>query len=43
MKGSDFVRQRDAMQCGGAALTMVCRHFGARYSLDFVAGSGLLG
>ena len=37
MKGSDFVRQRDAMQCGVAALTMVCRHFGSRYSLDFVA------
>ena len=25
------------MQCGVAALTMVCRHFGARYSLDFVS------
>ncbi|MDE5874538.1 MAG: peptidase domain-containing ABC transporter, partial [Muribaculaceae bacterium] len=37
MKAGDFVRQRDAMQCGVAALTMVCRHFGARYSLDFVA------
>ncbi len=25
------------MQCGVAALTMVCRHFGARYSIDFVS------
>ncbi|MBD5309241.1 MAG: peptidase domain-containing ABC transporter [Bacteroides sp.] len=37
MKDKDFVKQRDAMQCGVAALTMVCRHFGARYSLDFVS------
>ncbi|MDE6792634.1 MAG: peptidase domain-containing ABC transporter [Muribaculaceae bacterium] len=37
MKEKDFVKQRDAMQCGVAALTMVCRHFGARYSLDFVS------
>ncbi|MDE6576869.1 MAG: peptidase domain-containing ABC transporter, partial [Muribaculaceae bacterium] len=33
----EFVKQRDSMQCGVAALTMVCRHFGARYSIDFVS------
>lgn len=29
-----FQRQLDSMQCGVAALTMVCRHFGADYTLD---------
>lgn len=32
-----LVRQKDAMQCGVAALTMVCRHYGADYSLDFLS------
>ncbi len=31
-----FQRQLDSMQCGVAALTMVCRHFGADYTLDFI-------
>lgn len=28
-----LVRQRDAMQCGAASLTMVCRHFGSGIGL----------
>lgn len=31
-----FVRQKDSMQCGVAALSMVCRHFGIEYSLRFL-------
>lgn len=38
MRRKDFVRQKDSMQCGVAALAMVCRHFGADYSLDFISG-----
>ncbi|MDE7155758.1 MAG: hypothetical protein K2N79_05685, partial [Muribaculaceae bacterium] len=30
------IRQKDAMQCGVACLAMICRHFGADYSLDFL-------
>lgn len=32
-----FVRQRDAMQCGVACLTMVCRILGRQVSLETVA------
>ena len=32
-----FVKQKDAMQCGVAALSMVCRHFGKDYSLSFLS------
>lgn len=31
-----FVKQKDSMQCGVAALAMVCRHFGVVYSTDFL-------
>ena len=31
------VRQRDAMQCGAACLTMVCRHFGGNEPLEEVS------
>ena len=30
------IRQRDSMQCGIAALSMVCRHYGTEYSLPFL-------
>ena len=30
------IRQKDAMQCGVACLAMICRHFGAEYSLEFL-------
>ncbi|MDE5810609.1 MAG: hypothetical protein K2H59_10090 [Muribaculaceae bacterium] len=30
------IRQKDSMQCGVACLAMICRHFGAEYSLDFL-------
>jgi len=29
-----FIKQHDSMQCGIACLTMVCRHYGKRYSID---------
>ncbi|MBD5357859.1 MAG: peptidase domain-containing ABC transporter, partial [Bacteroides sp.] len=38
MRRRDFIRQRDSMQCGVACLAMVCRIFGARRSLESVAG-----
>lgn len=31
------VRQRDAMQCGAACLTGVCRFYGGRHTLDEVS------
>ena len=31
-----FVKQKDSMQCGVAALAMVCRHFGVPYSTAFL-------
>ncbi len=37
-----FVRQRDAMQCGVACLTMVCRILGRQVSLETVAAIILL-
>lgn len=36
MKRRDYIRQKDSMQCGVASLAMVCRCFGAAYSLDFL-------
>ncbi|MDE7155458.1 MAG: hypothetical protein K2N79_04145 [Muribaculaceae bacterium] len=30
----NIIRQKDAMQCGVACLAMICRHFGADYSLE---------
>lgn len=35
--GFHFEKQLDAMDCGIACLAMVCRHFGARYSKDYLA------
>lgn len=32
-----FVKQEDLMQCGVAALAMVCRHFGASYSQAYLS------
>lgn len=32
-----FVRQKDAMQCGVAALAMISRCFGARYDIDYLS------
>lgn len=29
-----FIKQHDGMQCGIAALAMICRHFGADYSIQ---------
>lgn len=29
-----FIKQRDAMQCGAASLCMICRYLGFRFSLD---------
>lgn len=37
MKSKCFVQQKDSMQCGIAALTMICRYYGCLYSLDFVS------
>lgn len=31
-----FIHQRDVMQCGAACLAMICRAYGAAYSLDFI-------
>ena len=31
------IKQRDLMQCGAACLTMVCRHYGLKYSLDDIS------
>lgn len=33
VRGIPFVRQIDEMDCGAAALAMICRHFGRRVSL----------
>lgn len=32
-----LIRQKDAMQCGVAALTMISRHFGAFYDIDYLS------
>lgn len=37
MKRFPFVKQKDSMQCGVAALCMVSRHFGAYYTIDDLA------
>lgn len=29
--------QHDSMQCGIACLQMICRHFGRKFSLDFLS------
>lgn len=33
-----IVRQKDSMQCGPAALSMICSYYGMTYSLDFLCG-----
>ena len=38
MRHSDYVRQKDSMQCGVACLAMVCRILGEPYSLEFLTG-----
>lgn len=35
--GLKIVRQKDSMQCGVACLAMICSHFGADYSIDFLS------
>lgn len=35
--GFKVFRQKDAMQCGVACLAMICRYFGANYSIDFLS------
>lgn len=37
MEKFPFVKQHDSMQCGIACLAMVCRHYGKRYSIDFLS------
>ena len=37
MKSFPFIKQKDTMLCGVAALTMVCRHFGMRYTQNHLA------
>ena len=32
-----FVRQKDAMQCGAACLSSICRHYGKPYSTRFIS------
>lgn len=32
----NLIRQKDSMQCGVAALTMISRHFGASYDMDYL-------
>ena len=32
----NLVRQKDSMQCGVATLTMVSRHFGASYDMEYI-------
>lgn len=32
-----FQYQHDSMQCGIACLAMICRHYGKRYSIDFLS------
>lgn len=31
-----FVKQHDAMQCGVACLTMICRYYGMNYSTEYI-------
>lgn len=35
--GFPFVRQKDAMQCGVAALTMISRHFGSHHDIGYLS------
>lgn len=34
LRGFKFVKQLDSMQCGTACLAMICRHYGARYTIS---------
>ena len=34
-----FCPQHDAMQCGAACLQMLCRHYGRRYTLDYLSNA----
>ncbi len=36
-----FIKQKDSMQCGVAALAMVARFYGKRYSLDYLSQIGI--
>ena len=35
-KHLEFVKQHDAMQCGVACLTMICRYYGMNYSTEYI-------
>ncbi len=37
-KAIKWIRQHDSMQCGVASLAMICRHYGKRYSLEYLDG-----
>ena len=37
LKNKSFVRQHDSMQCGVACLQMICKHFGKKYTIDFLS------
>ncbi len=37
-KAIKWIRQHDSMQCGVACLAMICRHYGKRYSLEYLDG-----
>lgn len=32
-----FVKQKDAMQCGIASLSMICRYYGRQYSINYLS------
>lgn len=32
-----FVKQKDAMQCGIASLSMICQYYGNKYSIDYLS------
>ena len=36
LKKFPFVKQHDAMDCGPACLSMVAKHYGRNYSLDYL-------
>ncbi|MFG6425584.1 MAG: peptidase domain-containing ABC transporter [Muribaculaceae bacterium] len=37
-KAIKWVKQHDSMQCGVACLSMICRHYGKEYSLEYLDG-----
>lgn len=37
-KDIEWVKQHDCMQCGVASLAMICRHYGKKYSLEYLDG-----